>query len=100
MDFYPKPGNAKCVQIDFDATRIGLRHPANVGLVGDCKAVLQDLLPLLKRKEDRSFLETAQKRMESWNSLMKERGTRTDMPMKPQVVTYPGTSSWTDNRFA
>ena len=88
MDFYPKPGKAKCVQIDFDATRIGLRHPANVGLVGDCKAVLQDLLPLLKRKEDRSFLETAQKRMESWNSLMTERGTRTDMPMKPQVVTY------------
>ena len=88
MDFYPKPGKAKCVQIDIDPTRIGLRHPANVGLVGDCKAVLQDLLPLLKRKEDRSFLESAQKRMESWNSLMKERGTRSDMPMKPQVVTY------------
>ena len=88
MDFYPKPGKAKCVQIDIDPTRMGLRHPANVGLVGDCKAVLQDLLPLLKRKEDRSFLESAQKRMESWNSLMKERGTRSDMPMKPQVVTY------------
>src|SRR5438045_6015991 len=26
--------------------------------------------------------------MESWNQLMEERGTRTDMPMKPQVVTY------------
>lgn len=88
MDFYPPPGKAKCVQIDIDPTRIGLRHPADVGLVGDCKAVLHDLLPLLKRKEDRSFLETAQKRMESWNSLMKERGTRADMPMKPQVVTY------------
>ncbi len=88
MDFYPQPGKAKCVQIDIDPTRIGLRHPADVGLVGDCKAVLHDLLPLLKRKEDRSFLETAQKRMQSWNSLMKERGTRADMPMKPQVVTY------------
>jgi pyruvate dehydrogenase (quinone) len=88
MDFYPKPGKAKCVQIDIDSTRIGLRHPADVGLVGDCKAVLQELLPLLKHKSDRSFLETAQKRMHSWNELMKERGTRPDKPMKPQVVTY------------
>ena len=26
--------------------------------------------------------------MKDWNELMEERGTRTDMPMKPQVVTY------------
>jgi pyruvate dehydrogenase (quinone) len=26
--------------------------------------------------------------MKTWNELMEERGTRTDMPMKPQVVTY------------
>ena len=26
--------------------------------------------------------------MKSWNELMEERGRRTDMPMKPQVVTY------------
>jgi pyruvate dehydrogenase (quinone) len=26
--------------------------------------------------------------MASWNKLMEERGTRTDSPMKPQVVTY------------
>jgi pyruvate dehydrogenase (quinone) len=88
MDFYPKPGKAKCVQIDLESTRIGLRYPVDVGLVGDCKTVFDELLPLLKRKTDRSFLETSQKRMESWNELMKERGTRMDKPMKPQVVTY------------
>jgi pyruvate dehydrogenase (quinone) len=68
--------------------RIGLRHPVDVGLVGDCRQVLQALLPLIERKSDRGFLEKAQKRMKDWNSLMEERGTRTDMPMKPQVVTY------------
>lgn len=88
MDFYPKPGNAKTVQIDLDPTRIGLRHPAEVGLVGDCKTVLRALLPLVKRHEDRGFLEKSQKRMKAWNELMEERGTRPDMPMKPQVVTY------------
>ncbi len=88
MDFLPKPGQAKCVQIDRDSARLGLRHPVDVGLVGDSQPTLQQLLPLLKRKEDRGFLEMAQKRMKSWNELMDERGTRTDKPMKPQVVTH------------
>lgn len=35
LEFYPKPGKAKTVQIDLDPARIGLRHPADVGLVGD-----------------------------------------------------------------
>jgi pyruvate dehydrogenase (quinone) len=87
MDFLPKPGKAKCVQIDIDPTRIGLRYPADVGLVGDAKTVLQALLPLLKKKKD-SFLKKSQDRMKEWNELMTERGTRQDMPMKPQVVTY------------
>src|SRR3954447_25704915 len=88
MEFLPKPGQAKTVQIDIDATRIGLRHPVDVGLIGDCRSVLRALLPLLKPKKDDSFLKKSQKRMTSWNKLMEERGTRTDMPMKPQVVTY------------
>jgi pyruvate dehydrogenase (quinone) len=88
LEFYPKPGKAKCIQIDLAPTRIGLRHPVDVGLIGDCRGVLRALLPLLKAKKDGSFLKKSQKRMESWNKLMEERGTRTDMPMKPQVVTY------------
>jgi pyruvate dehydrogenase (quinone) len=88
IEFYPRPGKAKTVQIDIDATRIGLRHPADVGLAGDCKTVLRGLLPLLTAKDDRSFLTKAQKRMADWNQVMQERGTRQDMPLKPQVVTY------------
>jgi pyruvate dehydrogenase (quinone) len=88
LEFYPKPGQAKTVQIDIDPTRIGLRHAVDVGLVGSCVDVLRALLPLIKPKEDRGFLEKAQRRMESWNGLMEERGTRDDMPMKPQVVAY------------
>ena len=88
MEFLPKPGQAKSIQIDIDPTRIGLRHPADVGLAGDCRSVLRALIPLIQRKTDRSFLEKSQKRMATWNQLMEERGTRADMPMKPQVVTY------------
>jgi len=88
MEFYPDPGQATTIQIDIAPTRIGLRHAADIGLVGDCRTVIAALLPLLTRKADRSFLEKAQQRMAGWNRLMEERGTRSDMPMKPQVVTY------------
>ena len=88
MEFYPKPGKAKTVQIDRDPIRIGLRHAVEVGLTGDCRAVLRALLPLLKKKKDRGFLKESQQRMEKWKDLMKVRGTRTGMPMKPQVVTW------------
>ncbi len=88
MEFLPEPGQARGVQVDVDATRIGLRYPVQVGLVGDCRAVLEGLLPLIDRKQDRSFLQAAQKGMKEWNELLDERGTRTDVPMKPQVVTY------------
>src|SRR5947209_8802364 len=88
QEFYPKPGKAKCVQVDVDPTRIGLRYPADVGLAGECKRVLQTLLPLVKRKRNRDFLKAAQDAMQKWNELMEERGTRTDVPMKPQVVTH------------
>jgi hypothetical protein len=50
--------------------------------------VLRALLPLITRKDERICLETAQQRMKDWNGLLEERGTRMDMPMKPQVVTY------------
>jgi pyruvate dehydrogenase (quinone) len=88
LEFYPKPGRAKTIQIDIDAARIGLRHPADIGLVGDCRTVLNSLLPLLERKTDRSFLTKAQERMKSWKRLLDQRGTAPDMPMKPQVVVH------------
>ena len=60
IEFLPKPGKAKGVQIDIDPARIGLRFPVDVGLVGDARRSLRALLPLLRRKSDRSFLEKAQ----------------------------------------
>jgi pyruvate dehydrogenase (quinone) len=97
LDFYPKPDRAKTVQIDLDPTRIGLRHPADVGLVGDSRDVLQALLPLVRRKEDRAFLETAQKRMRRWNKLMEDRASRMTTPVKPQVVFHQLSQQLDDN---
>ena len=88
IEFYPEPGEAEAVQIELDPKRIGLRYPVNAGLVGDCKRVLQALLPQLKQRDDRAFLKKAQAAMKEWNELMTERGTRESKPMKPQVVAH------------
>ncbi len=88
IEFLPKPGQARGVQIDLDPARIGLRYPVEVGLVGDSSDTLAALLPSLERKEDRSFLDRAQAGMKKWWSLMEEVGTRKDKPMKPQVVAW------------
>lgn len=86
--FYPKPGQARGIQIDIDPSRIGLRYPVELGLVRNSRDVLRALIPMVQRKDDRSFLETAQKGMKDWWDLMEERGTRANMPMKPQVVSW------------
>jgi pyruvate dehydrogenase (quinone) len=88
IEFMPKPGQARGVQIELDPMRVGLRYPVEVGLVGDSRRTLEALLPLLRRQSDRSFLERAQKGMAEWRELMVERGTRRDKPMKPQVVAH------------
>lgn len=88
LEYYPKPGQARAVQIDIDPSRIGQRYPIELPLPGDSRDVLRSLIPLLQRKQDRSFLEKAQKGMRDWWELMEERGTRRDMPMKPQVVAH------------
>ncbi len=88
IEFMPKPGQARGVQIELDPKRIGLRYPVEVGLVGDSASTLRELIPQLRHKSDRSFLEAAQAGMRDWWELMEKRGTRRDKPMKPQVVAW------------
>ena len=70
LEFYPKPGQATTVQIDIDPARVGLRSPVDVGLVGDCRDVLRELLPFIQHKKDGSFLTEAQERMRKWQELL------------------------------
>ncbi len=88
IEFYPKPGKARAVQIDIDPARIGLRYPVEVGLVGDCANTLRQLSGLLSRNQDRGFLEKAQSSMKEWRELMTKRGADETMPMKPEVVGH------------
>ena len=88
IEYLPDPKNAKGVQIELDPKKVGLRFPVDVGLLGHSACVLRELLPHLRRKQDRSFLEKAQKGMDEWRKIMEERATRRDKPMKPQVIAH------------
>jgi pyruvate dehydrogenase (quinone) len=83
IEYYPKPDQARGVQIDRDATRIGLRFPAEVGLAGDARNTLAQLNERLERKADRSFLEFAQREAQAWRSLLLSTVEREASPMPP-----------------
>jgi pyruvate dehydrogenase (quinone) len=85
-EYYPKPGQARGVQVDLKPDRLGLRYPVEIGLTGDVKATLQGLLPLLTRKTDRGFLQEAQRRMKDWNQLLEKVVTTARSPLRPQMV--------------
>ena len=86
LEFLPKPGQARCIQIELDPARIGLRYPVEIGLVGDSRRTLRALMPMLERHDDRSFLEQAQKGMRDWWELLDRHANAPSVPMKPQVL--------------
>lgn len=86
VDSYPKPGHAKAIQVDLQAAHLGLRYPIDLGLVGDVKTTLQALLTLLKRKDERGFLESSQRRMREWRQLLDEVVASERTPLRPQRV--------------
>ena len=49
--------NAKVVHVDIEASQIGRNVPVEVGLVGDAKAVLEGLLPLVHKVDRKPWLQ-------------------------------------------
>jgi pyruvate dehydrogenase (quinone) len=64
--FMPPLGQARAVQIDIDASFIGMRYPYDVNLVGDAAGTLRALLPHLERKDKRSWQDTIISNVEEW----------------------------------
>jgi len=58
--FYPDGDGVRIAQVDVRAENIGRRAAVNLGLVGDIRATLAALLPLLDQKRDGEHLAQAQ----------------------------------------
>jgi pyruvate dehydrogenase (quinone) len=57
--FYPEGGGVRIAQIDLRAENIGRRAAIDLGVVGDVRATLAALLPLLDQKRDGTYLAQA-----------------------------------------
>jgi pyruvate dehydrogenase (quinone) len=57
--FYPQGSGVRIAQVDLRAEQIGRRAPVDLGVVGDAKATLTALLPLLQQKSNSVHLAQA-----------------------------------------
>jgi pyruvate dehydrogenase (quinone) len=87
-EFLPKAGQARGVQIDLDPSMLGLRYPIEVNLHGDAAETLRALLPLLRKKSDRSWLAELGTHITMWRDTVKERAMTPATPVNPQRVVW------------
>ena len=87
-EFLPEPGAARGVQIDIDGANLSLRYPMEYNLIGDSKATLAALLPLLDRKEDRSWQDGIAKNVADWWTLVEDRAMVEANPINPQRIFH------------
>ena len=84
--FLPKLDQARAVQIDRSGKWIGMRYPYELNVVGDAKATLQALIPLLARKPDRSWRDQVEKHVAKWwNTVQRTAMTDAD-PVNPMRI--------------
>jgi len=85
-EFLPPEGKARAVQIDIDPKMLSLRYPTEVNLVGDSKATLQALIPLIQRKTDRTWREKIEKDVKEWWEVVEAKAKVSAEPLNPQAV--------------
>jgi pyruvate dehydrogenase (quinone) len=87
-EWLPEEGKARCVEINLDGRRVGMRYPADVHLVGDAKETLRELNPLVNRKDDRSWREHIEDQVAEWWRVVEDRAMLDADPMNPQRVVW------------
>lgn len=87
-EFLPEPGAARGVQVDLDGSRLSLRYPMEVNMVGDSATTLRALLPKLRQKTDKTWTTEIENNMKSWWQTLKDRAMDSAEPLNPQRVFY------------
>jgi pyruvate dehydrogenase (quinone) len=85
-EFYPKPGQARAVQIDVDGRRLGVRYPVEVPLLGDAAETLRALLAAIKPRDNRPWRDQIEASVRRWHEIAAARAAAPAEPMNPQHV--------------
>jgi len=96
-EFLPPESQARGVQIDRDGRRLSLRYPMAVNLIGDSRATLQALLPLLHRQDDRRWREQIEAGVRRWWQVLEQRAMNPAEPINPQRVFWALSPRLPDN---
>jgi pyruvate dehydrogenase (quinone) len=96
-EFLPKPGAARGVQIDIDGSRLSLRYPMEVNLVGDSAATLRALLPMLTQKNVPSWRSGIEKGLKDWWETLEQRAMDSAEPLNPQRLFWELSPRLPDN---
>ncbi|MGH3353653.1 MAG: thiamine pyrophosphate-requiring protein [Nocardioides sp.] len=86
--FMPELDQARAIQIDIDGSRIGMRYPYEVNIVGDAASTLRALVPQLRRKEDRGWRETIEANVSRWWQTMDDQAHVSADPVNPMRVFH------------
>lgn len=96
-EFLPEEGKARAVQIDIDGRMLGIRYPTEVNLVGDSAETLRAMIPLLERKQDRSWREQIEEGVADWWEVLEARAMNDADPINPQRVFWELSPRLPDN---
>ncbi|MFF7865656.1 thiamine pyrophosphate-requiring protein [Streptomyces qaidamensis] len=84
--FLPEFGQARGIQIDIDPHMVGMRYPYEVNLVGDAKATLERLIPLIEEGRGREWYDTVCDNVTRWRDVMERRAGLDADPINPEYV--------------
>ncbi|MFF0838089.1 MULTISPECIES: thiamine pyrophosphate-requiring protein [unclassified Streptomyces] len=85
--FMPEFGKARGVQIDIDPHMVGMRYPYEVNLIGDARATLRRLIPLLETdRGGREWQNTVCANVKRWHDTMERRAGLSADPINPEYV--------------
>src|SRR5436305_1201051 len=87
-EFLPEAGKARGVQIDVDGRMLNIRYPMEVGLVGDAKATLEQLIPLVRHKTERDWRTGLEEDVADWWRLIEDRALQDAEPINPQRLFW------------
>ncbi|MFX0139229.1 MAG: thiamine pyrophosphate-binding protein [Candidatus Hodarchaeota archaeon] len=81
----------KVIHVDIDPTIIGRNRPVDIGIVGDCKLVLQQMLKIIKQKAKKiettsDWVKSLRAARESNVKTLIKKASKEKTPMRPQSM--------------
>lgn len=85
-EFYPRPGQARAVQIDLDPAHLANRYPVEVGMVGDAANALRELTRRVADRDRSAWRSEVEKWVGQWHEISRLRAEVPARGLNPELV--------------